>query len=491
MKNICYFLFVCMIISASMANGQNFTNIKVNNITSGDQNTDGGNSVAVHNNNVYLLWQDMGSTFFSYVSKSTDGGSTFSNGVKVGGNDPHVFGAITVDNSGTIYAAWDGIAGEMPNGVYLSKSTDQAATFSAPVTVSSDGLFPQVRVFGSNVYILFCKAKTNNKVGYFFARSTNGGTTFEAPYEITDVTIDDVKYDTPDAMFVDNSGNIYCVWNDGRRTGTGTDIYMAKSTNNGTSFSANVLVNDPAGSADKIRTGAAIAAVGSNIYVIWRQEDDDHGANRKILFSKSANGGTSFGAEKEIAFGGSGSPALTVNSAGEIYIAYPQYSVQQNGVFCAKSNDQGASFPVTTFISGANADAKNPSIFVDAGDALYAVWTDVRSGNDDVYFAKGTITITDIAEEENIIPAQYELMQNYPNPFNPTTIIKYSIPQSQYVNLKVYDLLGREVISLIDEEVNAGSYEVELDGSSLTSGIYFYRLQSGTYSETKKLILMK
>ena len=97
-----------------------------------------------------------------------------------------------------------------------------------------------------------------------------------------------------------------------------------------------------------------------------------------------------------------------------------------------------------------------------------------------------------------LIPPDYKLYQNYPNPFNPTTTIKYSIPVKtrhgaslQRVTLKVYDLLGREIETLVNEEKLPGNYEVKFDGSNLTSGVYFYRLQAGSFSETKKFVLMK
>ena len=94
------------------------------------------------------------------------------------------------------------------------------------------------------------------------------------------------------------------------------------------------------------------------------------------------------------------------------------------------------------------------------------------------------------------IPDNFTLYQNYPNPFNPTTKIKYEIPDQarnniSIVTLKVYDILGREVSTLVNEEKPVGEYEVEFSGSGLTSGIYFYMLQSGEYVETKKMVLLK
>jgi hypothetical protein len=85
----------------------------------------------------------------------------------------------------------------------------------------------------------------------------------------------------------------------------------------------------------------------------------------------------------------------------------------------------------------------------------------------------------------------FQLMQNYPNPFNPSTKIQYAISSRQLVILKVYDMLGREVATLVNENQKAGNYEVEFNGSNLASGIYFYRLKDGNYISTKKLVLLK
>ena len=86
---------------------------------------------------------------------------------------------------------------------------------------------------------------------------------------------------------------------------------------------------------------------------------------------------------------------------------------------------------------------------------------------------------------------QFVLKQNYPNPFNPKTTIKYSILKSSFVTLKVYDMLGKEVTTLVNEERGTGNYKVDFDGSYLPSGVYFYRMQAGIFSETKKLVLLK
>jgi hypothetical protein len=98
---------------------------------------------------------------------------------------------------------------------------------------------------------------------------------------------------------------------------------------------------------------------------------------------------------------------------------------------------------------------------------------------------------TGIAENETNLPVEYALKQNYPNPFNPVTTIKYQIPAMSFVTLKVYDVLGSEIITLVNEEKPVGSYEVTFNAVELPSGIYFYRLQAGDFVETKKMVLMK
>ena len=105
-----------------------------------------------------------------------------------------------------------------------------------------------------------------------------------------------------------------------------------------------------------------------------------------------------------------------------------------------------------------------------------------------LYYDNSTISRINNSKE---IPGKFLLYQNYPNPFNPTTIIKYQIPKESFVTIKLYDLLGREVRTLVNVQKSAGSYEFILDGSDLSSGIYFYKMQAGYFVQTKKLVLLK
>jgi hypothetical protein len=83
------------------------------------------------------------------------------------------------------------------------------------------------------------------------------------------------------------------------------------------------------------------------------------------------------------------------------------------------------------------------------------------------------------------------LSQNYPNPFNPVTKINFAIPKTGFVTLKIYDILGREMRTLVNESVKAGNYSVEFNATTLSSGVYFYRLISDNFTDTKKMMLIK
>lgn len=96
-----------------------------------------------------------------------------------------------------------------------------------------------------------------------------------------------------------------------------------------------------------------------------------------------------------------------------------------------------------------------------------------------------------VGVNDNELPTNFELNQNYPNPFNPTTTISYSLPKTAFVTLKIFDTLGREVTTLVSENKLPGKYEVQFDGTKLSSGVYFYKITAGNYIETKKLILIK
>ncbi|MDZ4710889.1 MAG: T9SS type A sorting domain-containing protein [bacterium] len=121
-------------------------------------------------------------------------------------------------------------------------------------------------------------------------------------------------------------------------------------------------------------------------------------------------------------------------------------------------------------------------------------------GNDSTFANDNTLVIktdsnlnvkTTQVTNNNFIVNGFELFQNYPNPFNPSTNIQYEIPYNGFVKIKIYDITGREILILINEFKQVGKYEINFDGKNLSSGVYFYKFESGNFTATKKMILIK
>lgn len=142
---------------------------------------------------------------------------------------------------------------------------------------------------------------------------------------------------------------------------------------------------------------------------------------------------------------------------------------------------------------GVNQTTRSSSLF-DAGFGLQ--WYNFQETNN---FGRGynlvirTVVdlLTSAVEEETLLPDNYALMQNYPNPFNPATVINYRLPIANWVTLKIYDVLGREIAALVNEYKEAGSYKATWDATNIPSGVYFYKLTGGSYTSVKKMLLMR
>ncbi|MDD8016917.1 MAG: T9SS type A sorting domain-containing protein [Bacteroidota bacterium] len=195
----------------------------------------------------------------------------------------------------------------------------------------------------------------------------------------------------------------------------------------------------------------------------------------------------------------------TVLKNGEFYeMWYGNWTPSPYCIGYASSTDGGFSW--TTY-------ADNPILRADAGmwDASWTIWPMIVRRPDGRYLLYYTgsiggtkvvqsiglaidsaITTPEIVHRKKlVIPESFALSQNYPNPFNPTTVISYQLPVNSFVTLKVYDLLGRGVATLVNEKKSAGNYSVQWNAKVLSSGIYFYRMQTESFSDVKKMILMK
>lgn len=122
---------------------------------------------------------------------------------------------------------------------------------------------------------------------------------------------------------------------------------------------------------------------------------------------------------------------------------------------------------------------------------VWVVYNKDSAGYSMLYALGKKVNISSVNQIGNEIPSSYILQQNYPNPFNPSTKINFAIPKEGLVSLKIYDMLGREVTTLFNDNLKAGTYTIDFNAGLLTSGIYFYKLQSGTFTDVRKMILLK
>ena len=130
------------------------------------------------------------------------------------------------------------------------------------------------------------------------------------------------------------------------------------------------------------------------------------------------------------------------------------------------------------------------AIYKESGNK-YSAFAYAGLGPTNVYFNQENLPAVGITPIGNKVPDKFELSQNYPNPFNPNTSINFKIPSSEYVILKVYDLLGREAATLVNENLKAGEYNINFNATNLTSGLYFYKLSAGSISDVKKMMVVK
>ena len=247
------------------------------------------------------------------------------------------------------------------------------------------------------------------------------------------------------------------------------------------------------------------ALVGGNNGVIFKTTDA--GVNWTQSNSGTSNNinAFGFGSGKIFAVGNNGT-ILNSTDAGDTWSSNTSptienlFSISSSGLIASgsngtiiKSTDNGdtwflQSSPTSEDLFSASAFSN--SIHFAVGNNGIVLKTTDGGGN--------PVSIEDVKD----VPLQFEVYQNFPNPFNPTTTINYQIPELSFVTLKVYDVLGSEIATLVDEEKPIGNYEVEFDAQSatggLSSGIYFYRLQvypanggAGSFIETKKMVLMK
>ena len=187
---------------------------------------------------------------------------------------------------------------------------------------------------------------------------------------------------------------------------------------------------------------------------------------------------------------------LIIDSKNNVYITgYNALSSNTYSITTVKYSSAGDHLWEQIFYSepGIHSIDQSIGISLDSSYNVYIAGYSYNTGTNDDFFTIKYSQSVSITQNSNLIPEIFSLSQNYPNPFNPSTVIRYSVSENSFVSLKVYDVLGNEVAELINEKQNPGSYNYQFSTSNyqLSSGIYFYKLESGAFSETKRMILLK
>ena len=224
---------------------------------------------------------------------------------------------------------------------------------------------------------------------------------------------------------------------------------FARSTNGGLTWSEPIRVNNDPTSTDWQWFGTMSVAPDGRIDVVWLDTRDNPGTFLSILYyAYSLDGGETW------------SDNYALSEAFDPHVGWPQQD---------KMGDYYEMFSDET--------------------GVHLAWAETFNGEQDVYYSLITPAFTDITENQQT--SSFTLSQNFPNPFSDQTTIRYKLHKNGFVSLKVFDVMGREVAVLANEEQSKGLHQVGFDAKSLESGIYYYRLENGKYTETRKLMILK
>jgi len=407
-----------------------------------------------------------------------------------GGTDSDdVARSIAVDGSGNVYVTGHSYGGSGTRSDYCTIKYNSAGVQQWVARYNGPGNYDDVAfsiaLDGSgNVYVTggsygggtsydYCTIKYNSSGDTVWVRRYNGpGNYDDEAYSIT----------------VDGSGNVYVT---GYSTGNGTNYDYDYCTIKYNSSGVQQWVARYNGPGNWNDVAHSIALDGSgNVYVTGYSTGT--GTNDDYCTIKY----NSSGVQQWVArYNGPGNwideaYSLAVDGSGNVYVTGYSYGSGTSSDYCTiKYNSSGVQQWVARY-NGPGYDDAN-SIAVDGSGNVYVTGGSSGSTYYDYCTIKYVQTPTGLQAIGNEIPKEFKLIQNYPNPFNPITKIRFDLPKNVNVKLTIYDMLGREVETIVNEQLNAGSYEVVFDASKYTSGVYYYRLNAGEFVETKKMILVK
>jgi|WetSurMetagenome_2_1015567.scaffolds.fasta_scaffold10071_3 hypothetical protein len=463
-------------------------------------------------------------------SYSTDTGATWSvpiilDSTLIPGEPRNSDPVIGVDSAGNFYIGVIALNITNSNGMLvIYKSTDGGVTFPfAYIAASSSGtgedkeyittdLTPGSPYYNT-IYFTWTRFLTGTRI--LCIKSTNGGVNWSTPVPVSEAT-SGVQGSDP---VISANGQVNVVWLS--NNGTTSSIYYDKSTDGGITFGTDIIISSgtsPTGLPNSASTFPSIAADISGgprngyLYAVF---SDSRNGDPDVFLCRSTNSGNNWSSPVRVNNDGIANgklqfwPWISVNDSGNIAIIwYDTRNTANNTIveaYLARSVNGGLTF-TNELLSSQPSPTNVPGSSVRFGDyicvdywknKIVPVWTDERAGGTDMEIYTAVInTVVGIAPVSTKIPDEFKLEQNYPNPFNPSTNIKYQIKaesssQKSEVRMIVYDVLGKEIVTLVNEKQSPGTYEVLFDGNNLPSGIYFYRLITEGFSDTKKMILIK
>ncbi len=334
----------------------------------------------VSGNDVYISWIDNAAgKFGAKLAKSSDGGTSFGKEINLGTIGGAPDNIRITGFQGNVGAVWQSYSANKSS-IAFARSIDNGTTFGSPVQISGammDSAFPQIAMYGNHVYVTWLERKAMDVTNIMFAKSDNGGVTFDSPMNITN---HNGTSGIP-KIYADKN-NVYLMWED--NGAKNFDIYLDASSDAGNTFGTPVNVSSNSGN-----SGAPQIIVNGNIiYVVWM---DDSSGNFDILFSKSNDGGKTFAAPLNISSSklDSGYPQFAVDG-NNVYVTWTETVTDKNyDIYFTKSSDGGQTFAQPLDISNTPGASGWPQVASDDSN-IYVSWVDNSPGKFDIYIAKST-----------------------------------------------------------------------------------------------------
>jgi hypothetical protein len=438
--------------------------------------------IAANGNVIHVVWYDeRDGNDEIYYKRSMDGGVSWGEDTRLTNNSA-TSGYPSVSVSGSVVlVVWDDFRdGNLE--IYCKRSTDGGVSWEADtrLTNSSDvSWVPSISVSGSVVHVVWNDSRDGN-LEIYYKRSIDGGITWGADTRLT------INSATSEFPSVSVSGSVvHVVWYDSRDGNL--EIYYKRSIDGGITWGADTRLTNNA----DISWYTSISAFGSVVHVVWTDLRD--GSDPEIYYKRSTDGGVSWEADTRLtnSAGISYFPSVAVSGSVVHVVWYDLRDINYE-IYYKRSTDEGLTWGTDTRLTNNSAVSWYPSVAV-SGSTVHVVWQDLRDlDGGEIYYKRdpiGNPTGIEIISSE--VPEGFKLGQNYPNPFNPSTIIAYDLPAAGHVTLSVYDVLGGEVQTLVNESQAAGRYKVEFDATGLASGVYLYRITAGSFVQTRKLMLLR